>query len=254
MGVVFDAAKNSGLIRRYDDKSVDYTEALIEPGREKTTVTVAPITEEEARAIALKADALAIESNNPIIARIVAMAMQSIILAVRMAKTEAKQTFQGMLGSGAALDMCWLRPRHVGGTILNPLAAGSKGVHGQTILTTYAWIYTHTAGTATDIIPEQKMAEEAAVVHLGAIDPIEVPKIESAQFYIAAIPSPAQSCDFRLSRQFGAPGDLTVVQWEKPVIIGPEKTQRIRVYPYASGDDKMQLLSLLIAKAEDLSF
>lgn len=252
MGEVYRV--NQGLITSYPEQVVKWKDALLEPGKEEAEVTLAALSAAEVRLVLLKLDMLAMERNNQTIAMLVAEEVASILMAVRMVKANSKQSFQGLLGTGASLDICWLRPRHVGGLILNPIGAASKGVHNQTILTTYPWLFTHTAAAATDIVPSQIMSEYAAVVHLGAIDPIEVPKIEAMQPYLAGIQAPAQSCEFRTSRQFGSPGDLPVVRWEKPIIAGPLKTQRIAVYPYASGDDKMQLLSLLIAQAQDLVF
>jgi len=44
------------------------------------------------------------------------------------------------------------------------------------------------------------------------------------------------------------------MRFEKPIIIGPEKTQVVEVNATTSlKDTKLQLLSLLIAKAEDLT-
>lgn len=96
------------------------------------------------------------------------------------------------------------------------------------------------------------MVEEAAVIHLGAIDPVEVPKLESIRFTLAGIPAPAQSLPFNIRQGF-ANYSLPFVRFEKPVIVGPEATQLIDVYPNLSGDSKLQLLSLVIAKAQILT-
>lgn len=250
MGLVYQA--NKGLIKNYNEETIKWSKALIEPGRSESEVKLASLTKAEVDAILLKLDILASEKANPAVATIVAEEAESILVAVRLVKIETKQAFGGILGSGSNLDIKWLRPKDVGGTLLNPLATGSKGLYGGTSAAVYTWLQTFTANTSDDLIPSQTMAEEAAVIHLGGIDPIEVPKLESIRFTLAGIPSPAQSLASNIRKSLGTE-DVVVVRFEKPVIVGPEKTQLIDVMPMISGDSKFQLLSFLIAKASDLT-
>ena len=249
MGLVYQ--QNQDLIREYLEESKAITNLLIQPGQMEVTCKLAPLSAEEVKAILFKLDSMALSTLVPAVATIVAEEVLGILTAIRMVKAETKEEFRGLLGAGATLDICWLRAKHIGGTLLNPAATGSKGVHGQANATT-VWLYGHTADTSTDIIPEQIMKEEAGVIHLGAIDPIEVPKLEAIQFTLAGIATPAQPLELRLRKGFGA-NEVPMVRFEKPVIVGPEKKQKISVEPYATGDDKCQLLSILIAKAEDLA-
>jgi hypothetical protein len=182
----------------------------------------------------------------------VAEEAESILTAVRMVKTETKAEFAGILGAGANLEIEWLRPKHVGGSLLNSAGTSGKGLYGGTSGGVYTWTQTFTANTSQDIIPEQTMSEEAGLIHLGAIDPVEVPKINAIRFELAGIPTPAQSCKFNIRQSLGTE-DLPFVRWEKPVIIGPEKKQKVTVMPNISGDSKLELLSLLVSKAENLS-
>ncbi len=248
MGLVLNA--NRGMIKAYPEETLTWSKALLEPGKAAASVKLAELTPEEVNLILLKLDMLAMNRNNETIAVMITEEIESILLACRMVKAESKQSFMGMLGTGANLDICWLRARHVGGLILNPVATATCGVHGQANIWP-TWLFAHTAITATNLIPAQIMKEEAAVIHLGAINPIEVPKVDAIMFYLAGIPTPAQSCEFRVSKQY--PQELPVARWEKPIIAGPEKTQRIQIFPYIAGDDKTQLISLLIAQAQDLA-
>lgn len=242
---------NTNLIKDYPEETREITNILIQPGQMATRQKLAGLIADEVDAILHKLDALAMSVMNEAVAIIVAEEAPGILLAIRMVKAESKESFAGILGTGRSLDIAWLRAKDIGGLILNPLATGSKGVHGQSNSTT-AWLYTHTADTSTEIIPEQTMKEEAGVIHLGAMDPIEVPKLEAILFTLAGVPTPAQSLEFRVRKGFGN-NEVAVARFEKPVIVGPEKKQKIEVEPYAAGDDKCQMLSLLIAMAEDLS-
>lgn len=250
MGIVFQA--NKGLIRDYVEETVKFPDALIEPGKPAAEVKLAPMSSEEVKRLLLKLDMIAWEKINPAAAAMVAEEVSSIITAVRMVKVETKAEFMGMLGSGANLDITWLRPKDVGGPLLNAPGTANKGLYGGASGGVLTWLHTFTAGTSEDIIPEQVMAEEAAVVHLGVIDPIEVPKVNAIRFEIAGIPTPAQPLNFNIRSAFGTEA-VPTCRFEKPVIIGPEKKQKVTVMPNISGDSKLQLLSLLVAKAESLT-
>lgn len=251
MGVVFQA--NKGLIKAYDDKAFNYSKALIEPGKLEAEVKPAGLSADEVNAILLKLDMLAMESANPAIAAMVAEEVESILVAVRMVKAQANASFAGILGSGSNLDIKWLRPKDVGGPILRgTAAAGALGLYGGGGGAVFTWLNTFAANTSQSIIPSQTMLEEGAVVHLGGIDPVEVPKLESIRFTLSGIPSPAQSLACNIRKSFGT-DDVPVVRFEKPVIVGPEKTQLIDVMPNISGDSKFQLLSFIIARAQDLT-
>ena len=251
MGKVYD--ENTGLIRDYADETIKTKLALIEPGRVEAEARVQSMTAEEVEAILLKLDVLASESQNEAIATMVAEEAEAVLLLARMVKTEAKQPFQGILGSGSAMEIVWVLPVDVGGAILCPSAtagAGTTGLYGGSAASVYTWLHTFTANTADDIIPEQTMKEEAGVIHLGMIDHAAVPKVGRMIIKIAGIPSPAQSLPF--SHVDGS--ELAFARFEKPIIIGPEKTQAMSVMPHITGDSKLELLSLVIGEAEDITF
>lgn len=247
---------NKDLIKDYEAETIPWSKALIVPGQEKPSVTLAVLSKVEVEAILTKLDMLAINRQNPAISAMLAEEADSILTAIRMVKTETKEDFRGILGSGANLDIRWLTPRDVGDSnLLNSAGTASRGLWGGTSGQVITWLHTisGSAYNASDnIIDEQKMVEEAGVIHLGAIDPIEVPKCNLATFKISGVASPAQALPFTKRSSFGT--NLTpVVRFEKPIIVGPEKTQEIGIYTTADGDTKLELLSLLIAKAESLT-
>ncbi|RLC73313.1 MAG: hypothetical protein DRI26_01100 [Chloroflexi bacterium] len=258
MGIVFQA--NKGILElpaaefeeRFREQDLTYRNALIQPGQDVATIKAAELTKGEVEMIMLKLDQMAMSTQHEGIANMVAEEFESILTAIRMVKTETKEPFRGLLGFGAQLDIVWLRPKDIGGSLLNAPGTASKGLYGGTSGGVYTWLNTFTANTAAEVIPEQTMAEEAAVIHLGAIDPVEVPKCNAITFTIAGVSAPAQSLPFNIRQTF-SDNSVPFVRFEKPIIIGPEKKQKVEVMPNISGDSKFQLLSFLIAKAESLT-
>jgi len=245
---------NAHLIKDYVAGTERWSKALIVPGQDGVSTTLASLSPAEVEAILTKLDLLALKRQNSAITAMLAEEADSILTAVRLVKTETKENFRGILGAGAALDICWLRPKHVGDTTLLNTVSGAtaKGLWGGTNAAVYTWLHTVVAATADCILDEQKMGEESVLIHLGAIDPIEVPKLEAISFKISGITCPAQSLPFSKRSSFGT--ELTpVVRVEKPVIVGPEKMQEINLFPQVAGDTRFELLSLLITKAENLT-
>ena len=245
---------NAHLVKNYLAGTEKWSKALIAPGQADASVELAALSAEEVDLILMKLDMLALNRQNPAIAAMMAEEADSILTAIRMVKTETKEAFRGILGAGANLDIMWLRPQDVGGTILCPAATpAGRYLWAQTTVQ-YTWLKTWgTGGTKETMIPSQKMSEEGAVVHLGAIDPIEVPKCTAIQFTLSGLPAPPQSLARNIRKGLGTQ-DIPVMRFEKPIIIGPEKTQVVEVNATTSlKDTKLQLLSLLIAKAEDLT-
>jgi len=250
MGIVFNT--NRALVREYGEETALIKDILIEPGRPEASVKLATLSSFEVDRILKKLDALVMQLSNPAIATIVAEETQAIIVAIRMVKTETKEEFMGLLSAGSNLDICWLRPCHIGCSLLSTGGTSSTGLYAGTGAAVLSWLHNFTTTTETDIVPSQVMKEECTVIHLGAINPIEDPKVEAIKFYLAGIPTPAQSLEFRGVRKTFGTYDLPIVRFEKPIIIGPEKTQQIKIKPYATGNDKCQLISFLIAKSEDM--
>jgi hypothetical protein len=249
MGLVWQ--HNQGVIKAYPEETKLVSNVVIDMGKAETEAKLAAFSDDEAERLLRKLDVLAPSDMEPFIAKIVGENAEAIMTLVRMVKAEAKGEFLGHLGTGNALDIRWLRPKDVGGTILNSAAAGALGLYGGGGGAVYTWTQTFVANTAQIMIPAQAMTEEAGCIHLGIIDPVEVPKCDAIQFTIAGIPGPAQILPFNIRKGFGS-ADLCIVRFEQPVLIGPEKTQRVDVMPNLSGDSKLQLLTLVVARAQNM--
>lgn len=251
MGMVFK--DNAGKIKAYPSGIEVCATAVVEPGTIEAQVPQEEMTPLEMEIFTGKLDALANQTGDPRIAEMVSRAYNEILTAVRWVKTETHSAFRGMAGKGSELDIMWLRPKDVGGAILRgTAAAGTLGLYGGGGGAVYTWLQTFVANTADDIIPAQTMLEEGAVVHLGMIDSVAVPKVQAMTITLSGIPLPAQSLAFDIRPTFDE-NAVPFMMWEKPIIVGPEKTQQFDIMPGPAGDSKPQMLSLLIARAQDLT-
>lgn len=250
MGLVFQTTP--GARRAYLEETIKWSKALIEPGKDEAQVKLAPLSANEAELIILKLDQLAMDAQHEGIAKMIAEEIESILVLIRMVKAETKAAFAGILGAGSNLDVMWLRAKDVGGTLLNPAATASKGLYGGTSGGVFTWLHAFTANTSDDLVPEQRMADEAGVIHLGFLDSIEIPKVNAFRPTLAAIPAPAQSLAFNI-RERGGLDQTPFARLEKPIIVGPRQTQKIDVMPNITGDSKLELLSLLVAEAQNLT-
>ena len=245
---------NAHLVKDYEAKTETWAKALIAPGQADVSVELAALSAVEVDLVLMKLDMIAMKRQNSGIAAMLAEEADSILTAVRMVKTETKEAFRGILGSGAALDICWLRAKDVGGELTDQDGTGSKGAYadgaGGAVKT---WMYSFTAGTSVDMFPSATMIEEAGIVFLGFIDVVEKPPVGAVQFTISGIPCPPQSLNFRLTEKFGSVGKLPFCRLEKPVIIGPEKLFQVAVNPYLTGNSECIPLALLITTAEKMS-
>jgi hypothetical protein len=250
MGLVYNEVGN--WIKAYDEKATLIREAIVTPGQEEVNPTLESITRGEVEKLAKKLDILANYKQNEAIARMVAKSFPSIVAAVQWVKNESHEQFRGMKSMGKQLDICWLRPEDVGGAILNKAETASKGLYAGTSKEVYSWITpaVYVAGTAKDYIPEQTMKDEAACIHLGMINTVAVPKENRIGFKVSGQRAPDQSLSF--SHTDGS--ELSLQEFEYPVIVGPKQKQQVQVDPYIAGDSKPELLTLLVAMAEDLQF
>lgn len=252
MGQVF--LNNQGLLKDFaEEANAAYAEAVINPGQPSSPVSLAAFSAVEAKILLLKLDAFVSQLNNPLIATMVAENAQAIMIAVRMAKEQAKGVFGGILSAGTMLDMRWLRPRDVGGAILNPAAALLSGLYGGVSGTVFSWLQPTVGGVLQHIIPSQTMEQFASVIHLGGIEPVEIPKITDVVFTLGGQPTPPQSAGQNMKTYAGQHYDIQVTRFEKPVIVGPMQSQAIDVMPGAGGNTKFQLLSLICARAQELT-
>jgi len=246
MGVVYQVGQS--VIHAYPEGEKAIVAALVEPGKRGVTRKMASLSVDEVAALIYKLDMIAMSVNHEGIAKMVAEELESIIDLVRMVKAETKADYAGMLGVGNSLNIEWLRPEQIGGSILDDKAA--VGTTGPWQNGRDDWLASLTAGTDDYIIDEQTMAEEGGMIHLGAIDPVETPKIVAVQFKLSGVTAPPIICNWQGRRGFGEQS-LPFVRWEKPVIVGPEVKAAIQCAPGTSGDTLMQLLTLLVTTANN---
>ncbi|GAH52823.1 unnamed protein product, partial [marine sediment metagenome] len=132
---------NAHLIQDYKEETIPWGKALITPGQDTVSVKCGPLSAAEVDAILIKLDLLALNRQNPAISAILAEEADSILMAIRMVKAETKEAFRGILGAGASLDICWLRPHHVGDKyLLNSGEATTAGLWGGANGAVYTWL------------------------------------------------------------------------------------------------------------------
>ena len=249
MGLVYSQV--GSWIKAYAEKSVTLREALVTPGQESVTITAEALTAEEVNALALKLDILANGKQNEAIAAMVAKSFPTIVTAVQWVKDKSGQEFRGMKALGRQLDIVWLTPTDVGGTILRTGATATRSLYGTgNGGTVYQWLHTFVANTADDMIPTQSMKEEAACIHLGMIDTAPISAVNRIKFTMSGVNAPDQSLAF--GHTDGS--ELKLQEFEYPVVIGPERSQKVELYGYRAGSSKPELLTLIVAMAEDLAF
>ncbi len=238
---------------------------LIDPSQQTPTYTMASLTADEATTILKKLDALAM-GNSPQVSLMLSEGAYAVIKAVQLVKAQSKQQFRGEFAQGSALDLRFLRPKDVGGVILSPAStpgAGATGLYGGVAPLpgtsgVYTWLHTHVSTfnvTATPhLVPSQTMELYAALVYLGFLNRIEIPCVDAFQFTLYGVAVPAQSCDFQISdKTFGGFGEVPAVKLEKPIIVPPLGVQALDVCAYRSGDDRIEPVAILIARAQELT-
>lgn len=257
MGLVYETSVAKGLKTDYPKEQKLIVDAMIDPGKESSSQDLDPFTVLEAERLLLKLDNLASEKISETIARLVAMSAEIIIDAVRMVKTQNHQHFMGFLGSGNMLDIKWLRPKDIGNPQLRgTAAAGALGIYGQAPLAagTFTWLRTFVENTAQNLIPNQTMAQFAAVVHLGFIDTIDgISRISDYTYTSGGVAAPPQSLSGTKKKLFGTSQDVAVMPMEKPIIVPPFKNQILTVQPTFAGDSRLELLSFIIGQCQDFT-
>lgn len=250
MGLVYKT--NQHLIQHYDAGTASVDNALITPGQDKVVVKVAEVDAEEVQSLLQKIDAIANSYMNEAVAVAYAETFPVVLTAMRMVKEEAKAPFKGMTASGTELDAAALIPENIGGTVIG---SGGTGLYPWAhTAAIYTWLnptaFIFVAGTSQALVPEQTMTQYAAVVHIGVIDTVAIPKINRVKFTLSGVPTPAQTTQFNIR---GVNGTAPFVRFQKPVLVGPLKKQKIEVDPNIAGYSKFELMSILIAKADVLT-
>jgi hypothetical protein len=258
MAAIFNYAKQMGYLKAMPGGSFNIDTALIDSGKAVSQQTLAGLTLDEVNAIISKLDMMFRSTEQLDVANMMAEEIPSILSAIQLVKWQTQSSFGGILAQGTQLEIWPLRPKDVGGTLLNPAATGSKGLYGGTSAAVYSWLTTGlTGGTAANIIPSQTMWQYAGMIYLGGIEKIEVPKIAGIQFTLAGIASPPQPVTYNIKKTFGYNSDISFFRLEKPVIIPPLKLQLVQVMPdgtaTATLDTNFELIALVIAQAQNKS-
>ncbi len=226
---------------------------LVDPSKDKPQFSLAKLSLDEVTAILKKLDSLA-PGWSPQITLMLAEGAAAVIQAVRLVKALSKQEFRGIFAQGNGLDLRLLRPKDIGGAILRgTAAAGTLGLYGGGGGAVYTWYYTGSVSNVTNhVFTSQTMEDYGALVYLGFIDPIEVPPIEAFQFTLNGIPVSAQSCDFKMIKTFNS-NELPVVKVEKPIIVPPMGQQALDMYPYRTGNTRIQPVGILVARFVEMT-
>ena len=228
---------------------------LIDPSQQSPTYTLASLTQDEAITILKKLDSLA-PGWSPQITAMLTEGAYAVIKLVQLVKAQTKQQFRGFFAQGAALDLRLLRAKDIGGPILNGGLTATSGIYGGVTPpgAGYPCTYLNTfvAKTTQNLIPSQTMLLYGGCVHFGFIDPIEVPPIDAVQWTLYGVAVPLQSTEFKAIKTIDS-NELPVAKLEKPIIVPPLGIQQLTVFPYRSGDSKIQPITVVCGRAQDFS-
>lgn len=250
MGLVKEQTRLS--IKPWSKETIRWPWALLTPGRRDVEVSLADMSADEVEQIVLKLDQLALDTGHYGVAKMIAEEFRSIFMLIRRVKDEAKGSFEGILGAGSTLDMIWLRPKDVGGTLLNSAGTASKGLYGGTSGGVFTWLNTFTANTAVDLVPSQRMTDKAGLIYLGFLDNTAIPKVNTFEPTLAGMASHAQSLALQ-NRQSGGLYQTPFARLEMPIVVTPRQIQQIQVMPNISGDSRLEPVALLVAEAQNLN-
>jgi hypothetical protein len=257
MGTIYQSVKNQGLITAQPGGSINCASALIDSGKPVSAITVAPLSQDEVNTIASKLDMLYRNKMMPDLADMIAEEFLNILIAVGAVKYQTQSEFGGILAQGTQLDLWPIRPKDVGGTLLNPAATGSKGIYGGTSAGIHTWLTTGlTAGTKASLIPSQTMWQYAGMIYLGFIETLATAKMSGVQFTLAGIAAPPQPLTPFNKMQYGDARSVSFSRLEKPVIIPPLKAQLVEVQPEniaasTTGDSDLVPIALVIAQSQN---
>ncbi|MFH1031119.1 MAG: hypothetical protein V1767_00910 [Chloroflexota bacterium] len=255
MGLVYKVSVEKGLKKQYPKEQKLIVDALIDPGKEASSQDLDPLSVVEVDRILLKLDALAPDSVSENIARLVAMAAEVVIDAVRMVKTQNHQPFMGAMGTGNMLDVRWMRSKDIGNPVMRGgAAAGALGIYAQAPLAalTFTWLRTFVENTAQNIIPLQTNGQFSAFVHLGFIDTIDgISKMSDVTYTSGGVATPPQNIGGTKKRFVGAAQDVAVMPLERPIIVPPFRNQLFSVLPTSAGDSRLEMLTLFVGQVQD---
>jgi len=166
---------------------------------------------------------------SPVIHDIIARNAPLILDVIRIVNLETKQGFKGMAARAGELEINWVRP----------------GTFGKT-----TWLTSYTSTGSNTWFSETRLLEYEALIILGWIDPIEVPKIDAIYITKDGDPLPAQTMPWMAKNNFGT-YQTPIVEQKLPLVVLPEHKFKIEVNVFATGDDKLEPIGFHIRRAED---
>lgn len=234
MGLVLDSAERDGLIK-------DYGTGTVTVGAQSRAL--AAVTVQEVSEFMTKLDSQADELLNPLVARMTALDLDDILTLMRAVKEETAVEFQGMTAKGNALDIQLVRPVDL------------TRIGGST--TPVTWLLNITSTGAGDWLGtsgnEESLSRNEGFIFLGAIDPVEVPKVGAIQFYrFTDALGPAQATFLRDRRSIG---DFSVpaFRFPRPIYMLPEATYYARAYYEETGFDRLEPVGFHVARRADIT-
>jgi len=168
-------------------------------------------------------------NQSPVVYDIIARNAPLILDVIRIVNIETKQGFRGMAARAGELEINWVRP----------------GTFGKT-----TWLTSYTSTGSNTWFSETRLLEYEALIILGWIDPIEVPKIDAIYITKDGDPLPAQTMPWNAKTQLGA-YQTPIVEMKLPLVVLPEHKVKIDVNVFATGDDKLEPIGFHIRRAED---
>jgi hypothetical protein len=253
MGLILaKVAADPAIMRSYPDNDAEpITGAIMTTGKDAASGDMASFSRDEVTHLLRKVDTLVPSDQESFISKIVGENFASIITLARLVKKQAGGVFAGELASGIDQDIWLLEPKDIGGLLMNPALVAVSAIYGTAIPpAVFTWYYAaFAANTAINIIPPQAMSQYCGVVHLGMIDWVEVPKLNAYQYTMSGQAGPRQSLSW-FREKMGSKA-VSVARFELPIIVGPLKASGLAVLPNIAGASKVQLISFLIARAQD---
>jgi len=252
MGLIY--TKNIGdtsIVRDYSPNDTEpIADAIVTTGKGISSGDMSSFSKGECVALLRKIDTLIPSEAESFISKIVGENFGALITLARLVKKQCGGMFSGELSSGIDQDVWLLEPKDVGGVLMNSAAAGALGLYAGGGGAVFTWYNAALAvNTAVFMIPAQAMTQYCGVIHLGMIEWLEVPKLTTYQYTMSGQAGPRQSLSW-MREAFGN-NQVSVARFELPIVIGPLKNSGLAVLPNIAGGTKAQLISFMIARAQD---
>jgi len=195
---------------------------------------LAPLSEAEVRRLYQEIHRFS-EHVAPYIREYIDWAFPALIHCLRKVKKEVKEEFKGSEARGSELTIQLGIPRFFtkAGTTMTDWLFTIAAVGED-------WFISGSADAAIEV------PETEGFVFAAWADPIDSPKVDSVQLEKGGDLIIPERLNFELCEKY------PIIRLKKPWVIEPKDKYRIKVYYFATGDDKLQPLAFRICKAEDV--